>query len=594
MNIFYILTTLAIYILIMLLHKNENKQNIISWLAISAILVLCYNIFICVILSFVNILCTLQNLSISNIIVMLVLLALQIKTKKTQKYYLKISDIIVAAVFLIIVVFISYKQYGFPFNIKYEITDGSTHYFFAEQFYENSTLLYNKQTGDLLGIYSSDFRLPGAYINEGILFKVFDGLIAKTDIFILFDIFVLYLSALLFYHLLKASIKDENKKLQILAFAFAIMYMLGYQLNSMLYGYVYLSLALSLIIAFILLMAQNQKEEKLGAVNLLFLSTVSFGICFSYAYFIPIIYISIIIETIIKSVKNKEKILSNKNLNLIMYLVIIPTLLGLGYFMILPIISGIKPEISTIGTPGEIYENYITNYLPFIPIIIISAVVSIKNKNKQINFEAILFAFSIIFAIMLFIGNKLSIVSEYYFFKAYYIIWLLTLYNAYVAVTYIVTSQYKQARIITYTYTAIYIITILTSTLILKKNIGINDIFLKNAESIQNEWSTLKSQELEIIQTAKGLKEAYILPSIYRGRMSWMSVLFNNQHIYIDYVLNNHIDIEKWLNEKQEKYYIAYYQEYKQLETNEVSPNENSDQYKIIYNDDYAFILERK
>ena len=146
-----------------------------------------------------------QNLSICNSIVILIFLAILLKTKKIQKYNVKISDIIFSILLLIIVILIAYTEYGFPFKIKYKITDGSTHYYYAEQFYETSTLLYKGENNEIYGLYDSDFRLPGAYINEGILFKVFDNIISKVNLFVLFDLFILYLSGILFYYLLKTN-----------------------------------------------------------------------------------------------------------------------------------------------------------------------------------------------------------------------------------------------------------------------------------------------------------------------------------------------------------------------------------------------------
>lgn len=483
MNILYITTILAIYILLMLIHKTEKKQNILTWLPISVVLIFCYNIFICLICTFIGVLCSLVNLSICNSILIAILTSILLKTKKVQKYYFKIGDLAFAGLLLVLVGFIAYKQYGFPFNIKYEITDGSTHYFFAQQFYENSTLLFNKTTDDILGIYNSNFRLPGAYINQGILFKVFEEVIYPVDVFILFDIFILYLSGILFYQLLQDFSKSNNK-LKPLAMIFSIMYVMGYQLNSMLYGYVYLSFALVIIIAFLILMQKSETEEMPKIVALPILSLISLGIFFSYAYFIPIIYIAIIIKLIIKSVKNKQKILCAKNLMTLVYLIIIPLILGVTYFIIFPIINNMKTEISTIGVQGAIYENYITNYLCFIPIFLISIILLIKNKDKnENNYSSILFILSIIFAIILLIGNKLEIVSRYYFFKAYYVIWILAIYNFYTSLSYVLTQKNKTLKIITYIYIVIYILLLVIATLIFNKNaIDRNEYILKHEE----------------------------------------------------------------------------------------------------------------
>lgn len=91
MNIIYIISIVAIYILFMLMHKTEKKQNLIGWLAISSILVLCYNILICLICTFIGILCTLQNLTICNIMMIAILSIILMKNKKIRNIMLKIQ-----------------------------------------------------------------------------------------------------------------------------------------------------------------------------------------------------------------------------------------------------------------------------------------------------------------------------------------------------------------------------------------------------------------------------------------------------------------------------------------------------------------------
>ncbi len=589
MNVIYILTILIIYILLMLMHKTEKRQNLIKCLAISWVLILCYNIFICLINTFAGVLCTLQNLSICNVFMIGILTAIILKQKKVQKYNLKIADLIYSTLLLILVIFIGYKQYGFPFNIKYEITDASTHYFFAEQFYEKSTLLYNEPTNDFLRIYNSDFRLPGAYINEGILFKVFDKTALHIDIFIIFDLFILYLSGILFYYLLRA-----HKNTYSLASIFSIIYVLAYQLNSMLCGFVYLSLALGIIITFLLVIKEKENLEMSNSISLPILSLLSIGIAFSYAFFIPIIYGAIIIEIIIKAKTQKEKIISVENIVTFAYLVVIPGILAIFYFILLPFVNGIENEISTIGTEGNIYENFITNYIAFLPILVIGTISAIKNK-KRCNLPVILLVLSALFAIVLFIGYKLEVVSRYYFFKAYYIIWMFVILNTYMAVGNTI-SQNKAAKIAAYIYISIYTVAVIISTL-LPQNIGINNIFYDNIKFIKCKEIIIARPEMQVLKKKQKLdnnESTYVLGSTYQGRMQWLSVLYNNQYIYIDYLTDSEADIQKWLNDKKERYYLAYYEDYKVLNFNQEAISEDNSSYKIIYNDEYAFILERK
>ena len=88
-----------------------------------------------------------------------------------------------------------------------------------------------------------DFFMPGAYINTGILFKIFSGFIGETyfcQLFFIFDISIWFLSGILMYVFL-----SKNKK--IIPLIFSIIYMIGYPLNSLLSGFSYLSLVLDII-----------------------------------------------------------------------------------------------------------------------------------------------------------------------------------------------------------------------------------------------------------------------------------------------------------------------------------------------------------
>ena len=65
------------------------------------------------------------------------------------------------------------------------------------------------------------------------------------------------------------------------------------------------------------------------------------------------------------------------------------------------------------------------------------------------------------------------------------------------------------------------------------------------------------------------------------------------QGIYFLHRNYEKLSIEKWFELKTRKYYLAYYPDYERLDIGEVSLDENSDEYKIIYKDEYGFILER-
>ena len=89
-------------------------------------------------------------------------------------------DIISVIVILITVCVIAIKQYGIPMNVKNSITDASTHYWVADEFYNYSMLLI-EDNSDVLGFFDERAFMPGSYINTGILFKIFSLIIRSLD-----------------------------------------------------------------------------------------------------------------------------------------------------------------------------------------------------------------------------------------------------------------------------------------------------------------------------------------------------------------------------------------------------------------------------
>jgi len=252
MNLIYILTIILMFFLHMLIYKKEEKQNLLKWIAISIMIFLCYNIFICVIMSILGIKSTIISLVTINIILDILLGIKIVRDKKTQKYDIQKMDILSIILILSVTAIVVVNQYGIPFNIKNATTDATVHYFVADEFYHNSMLLY-KGNSDIFNLWKVDFFMPGAYINTGILFKIFSNIISETyfcQLFILFDICIWCLSGILMYVLL-------SKKQKIIPLIFSIIYMLGYPLNSLLSGFSYLSLALNLIITLVIIMQED-------------------------------------------------------------------------------------------------------------------------------------------------------------------------------------------------------------------------------------------------------------------------------------------------------------------------------------------------
>ncbi len=86
MKMVYGISAIALIIAFILIKKTEKKLNIISFTSLSIVLMLCYNTFVCYVLTFFKIPNTLTILSTINYIITVIILSFIIQKKKIQKY----------------------------------------------------------------------------------------------------------------------------------------------------------------------------------------------------------------------------------------------------------------------------------------------------------------------------------------------------------------------------------------------------------------------------------------------------------------------------------------------------------------------------
>lgn len=69
----FCITIIIMFVCQMLLLKKDEKLSIIKWISLNIVLLMAYNLFFSILMSFISIKVTLVNLSILNIIFILIL-----------------------------------------------------------------------------------------------------------------------------------------------------------------------------------------------------------------------------------------------------------------------------------------------------------------------------------------------------------------------------------------------------------------------------------------------------------------------------------------------------------------------------------------
>ena len=142
-----------------------------------------------------------------------------------------------------------------------------------------------------------------------------------------------------------------------------------------------------------------------------------------YALFMPVTYLAIIFSIFLK--QYRKKILISKDTVLTCLAVFLfPCISGLWYTYMDVFVKDDVSVGSAISAEGAIYRDLYSNFLPFLPLAIYGFAKLVKDrKNKLISWFAPFFAIFTFGMFALAYHNRS--VSTYYFYKDYYMIWLI-------------------------------------------------------------------------------------------------------------------------------------------------------------------------
>ncbi len=488
MGIIYILSLILLVVSFILIKKTKKTLNILSFIAITIGTMFCYNTLVCYILTFFMIPVTLLNLSIINIVFSGIFLFFIIKKKEIQKFEINKLDVLYIALLGIGVMFLAYLNFGFPFNIKYETGDPSVHYLTSTMFAENDSLLITDYD-EVYGGFAT--RKTVSYVNSGLIMKCLENVMDSFDyykVFIVFGIFVLFITAWAMYTTISAFSKDN--KTRFLAFIISFIYTLGYPLNSFLFGFEYLSMGI-LLIELVFDMVFYFKEKELKTIYTIFIFLLlNFGVFSAYFMFVPFLYPSLWIWFCIQSYNKDKSIFTKKNIILLTTTLLVPFFLGFIYHIVpelyaIIINKYIDPETmfkysshlvgNAFSTYGYIYVNLYSNMLLLLPI----PIYLIIKRWKENQFSAMNMIFCIAFIELLLVGFLFGKVSIYYLSKNYFALWFILFYMNYKGLMEI----YKKYPKVTFGFVGFY-------SLLIVLNLAFIHTQMENNELNENERPT--------------------------------------------------------------------------------------------------------
>ena len=420
-SLFYVLSNLFLIVSFLIIKKTDEKQNLIKWIVISFGLLFCYNAILIFILSLLGIPAYLLNLTIINSLISIFVLFLAKKNKRYQQYFILKKDIIVTIIFAIIILLLAVLRFGLPFNIVYETCDPGTHFLTSKDFFEQSYFL-NKVVDNT--IVNFETRQFASYVNLGLFFKVSAPFIDNFDfyqLYILFDIGMLLLSALMFYVLICSFKKNINIVILIIG---TLLYVLGYPLNSLMIGFFYLGHSITIIMLLFILYRMYDLNVISHNISLILIMLTTLGLFFTYYFFVPVVFGGLFIYSIYKKLRNKEKLITLQNIIFAFLVYILPCILGFIYFILPNINNSQQNFVHQLSLDGYCYVDIYSSFIIFLPFIIYYFIYSIR--KKYLSFEFFIYILLLFFILVIIIFWYFGIASPYYLSKLYYLLWLLS------------------------------------------------------------------------------------------------------------------------------------------------------------------------
>ena len=586
MQIIYIISMIILFTSVILLKKTKEKLEITKTIIVVLTLILAYNTFTCYMLNLINIPITLTNLSIINVIFSICILIKIIKNKEIQKYTMSKTNILIVILFIVITTVIIHINFEDLTRIRYVSMDAREHYKAAREFSENTSLSNKAKKNNTVG----ETFMPMGYVNAGILFKVVEpyvGTVMLYRVFILFEAFVYLLTGIMFYMLIQKYVNKMNNK--IIAIIFSIIYVLGYPLNAWISGFHYLIIGILFVESIMYIVSRTGKLELSHELIIMFL--LNFGLILSYSLFCPFVYLAEFIYFVYKYMKDKDKI---KLFLIILDTLMLPGMIGVAY-LIVPSLGYVG---DSIALEGWLYKNLWSNFIWFMPFAIYAIYKSIK--NKEFTFDNILLTLLVIYMLVLFIGTKLGKCSEYYFYKNYFVLWIMLIYFNIKGMLEFLKE--KNGKYIVNAYTIIYLIIFGVSIYYLNTYVRqeANDslkttmeiftfnntmIHAKNAAFVTNEELQLFAETEKIIEE-KWREEEKILFVTDGTQERWIQSLTGFRNILFEdkeYAIKN-------LKEENYEYIITFENRnnYKKLKE-----YINETNMKIVYENEIGKIYEK-
>lgn len=408
-SIFYLLGVLSLAVSFFLYKKSDKKLTGFTWVVLIIIMLNCFHCLTAPVFDLVNLPVNLITVGLVDYAVSAVFWYQIIKKKEIQKYSFSWMDGLFAfGLICFLVVFTMVRFGGLNFNINFLVADAACHF---------------RETMDFINTQTLN-SMYYEFLNNGLFISMLGPLTTVEyyyKFFVLSEIINLGLSATVIYGICRR--KTDNIFIQFMACVVSAIYVVGYPLNSAIFGFVYLGMCITVIGAIYIVVDMYLEDEINEKICIFMMMIGCLGVALGYVLFAPIVFIAVCLCIFYKQKKN-GKLVSWNTIIKCLITFLIPCVLCILYTY-MSIFSEDNTVSQAMTNEGGIYRNLYSNFVLFLPGIIAGYILAIKRKKP--NFSSVLAPLTLTYTVILGVKVLNGTSSTYYFFKMYYLLWLIAL-----------------------------------------------------------------------------------------------------------------------------------------------------------------------
>lgn len=409
-NLFFLFAFAALLSGLIFVRKSEQPKPLLPVILGSFLTELCIGTVAAKVCALLSVAVGLKSIGVAYLIVGICIWTYMVVSKQFQKFRVDSWNVYSFSVITIWYVILFLSIFTIGLSNKYINSDPAVHLNFA---------LNVMDTGRIT-------NMPFGELFNGLILSMFRPFVARISlykVYILADAAANFVNVLMFYVLVAAFCKHKFVK-AILPFL-CLGYFFGWPLFSyILGGFGYLSWGgiLSAYIVYLLMQFYGSGTKREQVILLIEIGLSYIGLAFCYMLFLPILGILILLTLILKIKKDSSFVISAKKM-------VIGGLVMAGIGAVLVVISfkgyfygSAEHFFDVLSTDGWTHKDLYRDFVFLMPPCLYMGWHYIK--TRKINFAFLSSVSTLAFAAVTFVLCLCEIVSSYYFYKIYYILWI--------------------------------------------------------------------------------------------------------------------------------------------------------------------------